>query len=51
MHDIIRIKNFGLSFQNKICFEDFSAEIAFGDRIAIIGKNGSGKSIYELADL
>ena len=44
MHDIIRIKNFSLSFQNKICFEDFSAEIAFGDRIAIIGKNGSGKS-------
>jgi len=44
MHDIIRIKNFSLSFPNKICFEDFSAEIAFGDRIAVIGKNGSGKS-------
>ena len=44
MHGIIRIKNFSLSFPNKVCFEDFSAEIAFGDRIAIIGKNGSGKS-------
>ena len=44
MHDIIRIKNFNLSFLDRICFEDFSAEIAFGDRIAIIGKNGSGKS-------
>lgn len=46
------IKNFTLTFQNKLCFEDFSAEIRPGDRIAIIGRNGSGKSsllkmIYE----
>lgn len=33
-----------LSFPNKICFEDFSTDIAFGARIAIIGRNGSGKS-------
>lgn len=53
MHDIIKIKNFDLSFPNKICFENFSAEIAFGDRIAIIGKNGSGKSslLKMIADL
>ena len=44
MHDIIRIKNFSLSFPSKVCFEDFTTEISFGDRIAIIGRNGSGKS-------
>ncbi len=44
MHDIIKIKNFDLSFPNKICFENFSTEVAFGDRIAVIGKNGSGKT-------
>lgn len=44
MHDIIRIKNLSLSFPNKVCFEDFSAEVAFGDRIAIIGRNGNGKT-------
>lgn len=44
MHDIIRIKNFSLSFPSKVCFEDFSTEISFGDRIAIIGRNGIGKS-------
>lgn len=44
MHDIIKIKNFSLSFPNKVCFEDFSTEVSFGDRIAIIGRNGEGKS-------
>lgn len=44
MCGVIKIKNFSLSFPNKICFEDFSAEVMFGERIAIVGRNGSGKS-------
>lgn len=44
MHSMIKIKNFSLSFPHKVCFEDFSTEIQRGDRVAIIGKNGSGKS-------
>ncbi|MDR1663169.1 MAG: ATP-binding cassette domain-containing protein [Endomicrobium sp.] len=31
-------------FSNKICFEDFSAQIQSGDRTAIVGNNDSGKS-------
>ncbi|MDR2781096.1 MAG: ATP-binding cassette domain-containing protein [Holosporaceae bacterium] len=44
MHDPIYIKDFSLSFPHKTCFENFSAQISFGDRIGIIGRNGSGKS-------
>ncbi|GHS92345.1 erythromycin ABC transporter ATP-binding protein [Alphaproteobacteria bacterium] len=40
----LQIQNFCLSFPHKTCFEDFSAHIFPGDRIAIIGRNGSGKS-------
>jgi ATPase subunit of ABC transporter with duplicated ATPase domains len=40
----IQIKHLTLSFPHKICFEDFSAEIPFGSKIAIIGRNGSGKT-------
>lgn len=52
MYNSIKISNFSLSFPNKVCFENFSANIAFGDHIAITGRNGSGKSsllkmIYE----
>ncbi|MBL4587748.1 ABC-F family ATP-binding cassette domain-containing protein [Candidatus Babeliales bacterium] len=44
MHKLISFKNVGLSFSSKDCFHDFSTEIYPGSRIAIIGKNGSGKS-------
>lgn len=44
MSDAIKINNMSLLLPNKVCFEDFSANVQFGDRIAIIGKNGSGKS-------
>jgi ATPase subunit of ABC transporter with duplicated ATPase domains len=33
-----------LYFSSKICFEDFSAQIQTGNRIAVIGNNGTGKS-------
>ncbi|MDR0632371.1 MAG: ATP-binding cassette domain-containing protein [Holosporaceae bacterium] len=44
MHSPIQIEDFSLSFPHKTCFENFSAQISFGDRIGIIGRNGSGKS-------
>jgi ATPase subunit of ABC transporter with duplicated ATPase domains len=44
MHSPIQIENFNLSFSHKVCFEDFSAQVSFGDRIGIIGRNGGGKS-------
>ncbi len=44
MHSPISLKDISLSFSDKICFEDFSALIHPFSRIAIIGRNGSGKS-------
>lgn len=38
------IKDLSLSFPHKICFSSFSTYVHFGSRIAIIGRNGSGKS-------
>ncbi|KTD36716.1 ABC transporter ATP-binding protein Uup [Legionella nautarum] len=43
-HKPIQLKDLGLSYPQKICFESFSAQIHFGDRIALIGRNGAGKS-------
>ncbi|MBM4210957.1 MAG: ABC-F family ATP-binding cassette domain-containing protein [Gammaproteobacteria bacterium] len=45
MHKPIQIKDLDLSFPHKTCFENFSCQIPYGSRIAIIGRNGSGKSI------
>ncbi|GHU11788.1 erythromycin ABC transporter ATP-binding protein [Alphaproteobacteria bacterium] len=44
MHNPIQIRAFSLSFPNKMCFENFSTQISFSDRIGVIGRNGSGKS-------
>lgn len=44
MHKPILLQDLGLSFLHKICFENFNARILPGSRIAIIGRNGSGKS-------
>jgi ATPase subunit of ABC transporter with duplicated ATPase domains len=43
-HTPIIIKHLSLTFPHKICFEDFSVEIPYGSRIAVIGRNGSGKT-------
>ncbi len=44
IHKPIQLRQLSLSFPHKSCFEDFSAQIHSGSRIAIIGRNGSGKS-------
>ena len=40
----IKLENLSLTFNHKICFQNFSAVISYGDRIAVIGNNGSGKT-------
>lgn len=43
-HKPIHIQNLELSFPHKTCFDNFNTQIYYGNRIAIIGRNGSGKS-------
>ncbi|MDR3275203.1 MAG: ATP-binding cassette domain-containing protein [Endomicrobium sp.] len=40
----IFLNRISLYFSNKVCFEDFSAQIHSNSCIAVIGNNGSGKS-------
>lgn len=44
MNCLIQLIDLSLYFPNQLCFESFSQAIHFGDRIALIGDNGSGKS-------
>ena len=44
VHKPIQIKKLSLSFHHKVCFENFTTQINYGSRIAIIGRNGNGKS-------
>ena len=44
MHKPISITDLSLSFPKKNCFENFSTQINSNSRIAIIGRNGCGKS-------
>lgn len=45
IHKPIQFKDLSLSFPHKTCFDDFNVQINSGDRIAVIGRNGSGKSM------
>ncbi len=44
MHKPIQFRDFTLSFPHKTCISNFNGQILFGSRIAIIGRNGAGKS-------
>lgn len=41
---IIQLQGVSLAFPHKTCFSDFSAVLDWGQRLAIVGDNGSGKS-------
>lgn len=43
-HHPIFIKDLSLTFPHKTCFEGFNTNVTYGEKIAIIGRNGSGKS-------
>src|SRR3989338_1417884 len=43
-HKPIILEDICLSFPHKTCFENFSAKIQSGQRIGLIGNNGSGKT-------
>ncbi len=40
---ILKIRELSLQFASNICFENFTTQIMQGQKIAIIGNNGSGK--------
>ncbi|ASZ09411.1 ABC transporter ATP-binding protein [Mesoplasma chauliocola] len=44
MKNIIEIKNLSKSFKNKVVLKDFNLDIKEGERIAIMGANGCGKT-------
>jgi len=41
---MIQLQGVCLAFPHKTCFADFSATLDWGQRVAIVGDNGSGKS-------
>lgn len=41
---MIQLQGLSLAFPHKICFSEFDGAIEWGQRIAIVGDNGSGKS-------
>jgi len=41
---ILKIHDIFLQFKSNICFENFTSQIIQGEKIALIGNNGSGKS-------
>lgn len=43
---MISIKNLSVSFGKKVILNDVNIEIFNGDRVAIIGRNGSGKTTF-----
>lgn len=43
-NDVLDIENISKSFDDKILFENLNMKVKFGDRVSIIGKNGTGKT-------
>ena len=45
-NDVLSVRDLSMSFGDKRLFRDFSMEVKRGDRVFIIGANGSGKSTF-----
>ncbi len=45
-NDVLSVRELGMSFGEKRLFRDFSLEVKRGDKVFIIGANGSGKSTF-----
>ncbi|MFI3256549.1 MAG: ATP-binding cassette domain-containing protein, partial [Psittacicella sp.] len=43
---VYKINNLNLNFENNIILKDFTAKISQGEKIALIGPNGSGKTTF-----
>ncbi|MBO5487583.1 MAG: ABC-F family ATP-binding cassette domain-containing protein, partial [Eubacterium sp.] len=43
-NDVLQVENFAKSFENNLLFENINFEIKRGEKIAIIGQNGTGKT-------
>ena len=43
-NDVLTVKNLSKSFENLVLFDDLNFEIKRGERISIIGNNGTGKT-------
>lgn len=44
MKNYLTVKNLNLSFDNEILFDNFSFEVKKGQKVAIIGESGTGKT-------
>ena len=45
IHKPILIKNLTLSLSHKLCFDNFNMQLNYGKRVAVIGRNGAGKTM------
>ena len=43
---ILEVRNLSIAFDDLVIFKDLSLEVKRGDSTAIIGPNGSGKTVF-----
>lgn len=44
VNDVLEIKGLSKSFDNKMLFKNLDLKVEYGDKLAIVGRNGTGKS-------
>ena len=43
-NEVLNIKNISKKYESKLLFENLNMNVKFGDKVSIIGKNGTGKT-------